>query len=81
MDHFPKECPTKPSTTNCQGVKTGLNYIRVAPSPSKSKFKCERTLLDVVTRAQARQNAKMQTEASKRLKKRELVLLIAPLRS
>ena len=70
VDHFPKEFPTKPSIANSQGVKTGLNYIGVVPFPSNSESESKRTLLNIATKAQARQNAETQIEASKRLKKR-----------
>ena len=48
-----------------QGPKTNLNYIGVVPSPPNSESENERASLNVVTRAQSRQNLKGQTETSK----------------
>ena len=55
VDHLPKMCPHKPApapTTN-PGPNQALNYIEVIPSPFAEEEEKDRTLLRVITQAQA----------------------------
>ena len=66
MDHFPKDCPARPSEVSNQGPQTSLNYIGIVPSPNNSESEIERVSVNVVTRVQ---NAQTQGETKARVSK------------
>ena len=69
MDHFPKDCPRRPSEISNQGTKKTLNYIGIVPSPNNSYFEIERVSVNVVTRGQSRQNVEKQVETKEKMLK------------
>ena len=70
-EHLPKDCPSKPrgAANPNQGATTSLNYLETIPSPNTSKTEIERVPLNVVTRAQHRNNAEAQTDLNQETQK------------
>ena len=61
---FPKDCKNKLPDKAASTSRTSLNFIEVIPSPSTSEGETDKISLKVVTRAQAKKDAQVQTDES-----------------
>ena len=64
VDHFPKDCKNKLPDKAGSTSRTSLNFIEVIPSPPTSEGETDKISLKVVTRAQAKIDAQVQTDES-----------------